>query len=156
MAIAQEPVSLTPMLESEAEKTAQISLEFVTSAAEVPALENKAETANGIEAIDPGANEPNDNDNDQAGSGANESKEAEQLPKVSERKQRMDRLGVAIEKATAAGMAAGNPSELGTTSTTVTQDYLDDPKRWYITATFGSFEDYTVPWAACYNWNKPY
>ncbi|KAK1919974.1 hypothetical protein P3342_002269 [Pyrenophora teres f. teres] len=153
MAIAQEPVSLTSMLESEAEKTAQISLEFVTSAAEVPALENKAPTANGIDAIDPGANEPNDNDDDQAGSGANESKEAEQLPKVSERKQRMDRLGVAIEKATAAGMAAGNPSELGTTSTTVTQDYLDDPKRWYITATFGSSEDYTVPWAACYNWN---
>ena len=71
MAIAQEPVSLTSMLESEAEKTAQISLEFVTSAAEVPALENKAPTANGIDAIDPGANESNDNDDDQAGSGGN-------------------------------------------------------------------------------------
>ncbi|PWO29401.1 ATP synthase D chain, mitochondrial [Pyrenophora tritici-repentis] len=65
----------------------------------------------------------------------------------------MDRLGVAIEKATAAGMSAGNPSELTATSMTVNKDCVDDPKRWYIIATFGSKGDYTIPWAACYNWN---
>ena len=65
----------------------------------------------------------------------------------------MTRLAAAIKKATAAGTATECISEVTATRTTKDDDSVNNPKRWYIAAKFGSSEYYTIPWAACHNWN---
>jgi hypothetical protein len=56
----------------------------------------------------------------------------------------MDRLGVAIDKAIAAGTMDLNNS-------TRAKNGLNEKK--FINARFGDSAPYVIPWAACYSWH---